>query len=71
MAGFWYEANSELIDEDEVIHFNLMEDIRCMNERIAELEKMIVATFKEYNSTGHLSLKLCLRGGMLLDNNGR
>ena len=42
------------------------EVIEDMQKRIDELEKALADTFEEYNTTGHLSTRLCVRTGILL-----
>jgi hypothetical protein len=39
MSDLWYKDNEHLIDEDGTIHFNLMEDIRCLEEDIKKLRE--------------------------------
>lgn len=34
MSKLWHEDNQELIDESGRVHFNLMEDIRCLEEQL-------------------------------------
>ena len=36
MATFWHDNNPDKIDEDDEVHFNLMEDIRCLKESITD-----------------------------------
>ena len=46
----------------ETADHNLMK----VNKYVKQLEQMLIDTFEEYNSTGHLSTKLCIKSGLLL-----
>ena len=47
--------------------YKLEAEVNILRDRVAELEHMIVDTYDEYNSTGHLSTKSCLKSAILLD----
>lgn len=44
MSGFWHEKNVALIDEGDPVHFNLMEDIRCLKEAISDHKETVTGT---------------------------
>lgn len=44
MSNLWHEKNSDVIDEGDAVHFNLMEDIRCLKETIADHKEAVTGT---------------------------